>query len=167
MANFENIRRYAEFNHEAGLDGGIDNHLENIKNAAKMEGAMEERENFVQYIAGIAIAAIGIWEVGKKLFCLLKQFIKRRQAAKREELRVRSAESEAAIRTGVKEAVIIGEEEQITPMDADQMPIESEEQNLEEGSILSKDEDGESMDPIESQLSYCSSDSEEAMNGGV
>ncbi len=150
MANYENIRRYAEFSHEAGLDGGIDNHLENIKNAAKMEGAMEERENFGQYIIYIFGAAIGIWEVGKMLFFFVKRFFERRQAAKREKLRAKAFESEAAIRTGVQEAAENMEEKPITLTATEQMSIESEEHDLTEGTTVINEEDGESMGPIES-----------------
>lgn len=102
MSNFENIRPYAEFSHTAAQDGGIDNHINNIKNAAREQGIEEGRFEILQMLPIILACGITIWEgikiLVKKVKALYCDIITKKQAP----LKKRAEEAEAALREEIK-----------------------------------------------------------------
>ena len=97
MANFENIRPYSEFAHEAALHGGVDSYLDTIANVNQQIGIAKERGT--EGWKGLLLLAGGIvvWEGCKKVY----REVKGRYQKRRDKLAVlqnQSDEAKAAIK---------------------------------------------------------------------
>ena len=62
MANFENIKPYADFAHKTAQHGGIEKYLSMIAEANRRLGILEERSTEGRKAALVVGAAILIWE---------------------------------------------------------------------------------------------------------
>ena len=79
MANYENIRKYNEFNHKASLYGGPDNylqlHAELYRQIGFIQGRDSERLKSILK-AGVALV---LWEGGKAVYREIKKRHKEKQ----------------------------------------------------------------------------------------
>lgn len=97
MPNYDNIRRYSEFSHEAAQNGGVDAYLDIIAEANQEIGIAKERST--EGWKGIILAGgvIAIWEGGKKFYCFLKDRHRRKKAEQLAALQRQSDEAKAKI----------------------------------------------------------------------
>lgn len=66
MANYENIRPYAEFSHEAAQHGGVDSYLSELQEASYDNGVADTKASmppylFIAAVAGGAVVTAGRW----------------------------------------------------------------------------------------------------------
>lgn len=68
MANYENIRPYAEFNHTAAQHGGVQSYMAQVADANYELGVMDEKatEGFKGLL--VAGATLALWEGGKWVY---------------------------------------------------------------------------------------------------
>ncbi len=102
MSNYENIRPYAEFSHDAAQDGGIDNHLNNIKNEAREQGVEEGRLEILRLIPVFFVLFQLIWKGLKILANKAKAIYCEHRAKKQAPLKKKAEESEAVLREEIK-----------------------------------------------------------------
>lgn len=96
MANYENIKPYAEFAHVAAQHGGIEKYLSMIAEANRRLGILEERSTEGRKAALVVGAAILIWEGGKAGIRFIKNQIEERKSEE-EALLMQSNNAKAAI----------------------------------------------------------------------
>ena len=68
MANYRNIKPYADFAHTAAQNGGVQNYLNQIANSNYRLGVMDEKSTEGNKAVFVGVAVLTIWEVGKWLF---------------------------------------------------------------------------------------------------
>ena len=68
MANYRNIKPYADFAHTAAQNGGVQNYLNQIANSNYRLGVMDEKSTEGHKAVLVGFAVLAIWEVGKWLF---------------------------------------------------------------------------------------------------
>ena len=73
MPNYENIRPYAEFSHEAAQHGGIDNYLDTLAMVNQKIGIDIEKGTEIPKGVLLAILSIVFWEGGKWVFRKFKE----------------------------------------------------------------------------------------------
>lgn len=96
MANFENIKPYADFAHKTAQHGGIEKYLSMIAEANRRLGILEERPTEGRKAALVVGAAILIWEGGKAGIRLIKDYIEECKSEE-ETLLMQSENAKAAI----------------------------------------------------------------------
>ena len=80
MANYGNIKPYADFAHAAAQNGGVQNYLNRIADSNYKLGVMDEQSTEgwkVMLVTGFALA---LWEGGKWLFQKGKQYYQEQRA---------------------------------------------------------------------------------------
>ncbi len=100
MANYENIRPYAEFAHTAALRGGVEKYLNQIANTNYQLGVMDARSMMIQQLL-VAGGMLGALCVGGLLRTRYKQ---KAQVARRNELQQKRDEAFEAIVQREREA---------------------------------------------------------------
>ena len=126
MSNYDNIKPYAEFAHEAAKHGGVEKYLNEIAEANRDLGILEEKDTEGWTAALLLGAGLLLWEGGKASIKGIKAFSKKRKEEKKAILKAKS--------DGAKEAVIQGVrtyEEAETSYDST-IPFESEDEKSDE-----------------------------------
>lgn len=82
MPNYENIRPYAEFAHEAAQHGGVDSYLNQMTESSYALGIMEERSTESWKAFMLTAGVIIIWEAGKAAVYYGKRCIRKYRAKK-------------------------------------------------------------------------------------
>lgn len=108
MANYDNIKPYADFAHEAAQHGGVEKYLDEIAQANKKLGVLEERDSEGWKGALLLGAGLLLWEGGKAGVRKYKEH-KKKKKAEQEALAIKSDNAKKAIVQGVKEARITEE----------------------------------------------------------
>lgn len=62
MANYNNIKPYAEFAHKAAQHGGVENYLNEIKESNYELGVMDERSTEGAKVAAASLLVLLVWE---------------------------------------------------------------------------------------------------------
>lgn len=104
MNNYDNIKPYADFSHEAAQHGGVDSYLDELAESNRQKGIMEEQALEPQKFGIVAIGAIFAWEVGKFVVNKVKNHIKSARYQKEEMLTQKAESAKTAIQQGVKAA---------------------------------------------------------------
>lgn len=77
MANYENIKPYADFAHMASLNGGIDSYLDNMTAASYdhgfSEGTLRGRIDTIKMAPFVILGGIAICEFVQKKLCNQKE----------------------------------------------------------------------------------------------
>jgi len=82
MSNYENIRPYAEFAHDAAQHGGVDRYLTQIADANYERGVLAEQET--EGVKGLMVLGFGIalWEGGKFVYRTVRRKYQEHKAKK-------------------------------------------------------------------------------------
>ena len=104
MANYDNIKPYADFAHEAAPHGGVKKYLDEIADANRQLGILEEKDTEGWKAALLLGAGLILWEGGKASIRGIRRLYAKRKEEKKEELLKKSDEAKAAIVEGVKKA---------------------------------------------------------------
>lgn len=94
MANYNNIKPYAEFAHKAAQHGGVENYLNEIKESNYELGVMDERSTEGAKVAAASLLVLLVWEkVVKPVYRKISSISEKR----REVIVDKSKTAEAAI----------------------------------------------------------------------
>lgn len=106
MANYENIKPYAEFAHEAAQHGGVDNYLNDIAEANQELGILDEKNTEGWKALLVAAVALGLWEGGKAALHGIKKHLEKKKL----EATKKAEDAKAAIIEGVNQAMSFEED---------------------------------------------------------
>ena len=104
MANYENIKPYADFAHTAAQNGGVEKYLDQIAESNYALGVMDEKNTEGLKAAAVVTAALALWEGGKWIYKKGKNYYMK----KRDEAVRKSEAAKSAIIEGVTEAKAAG-----------------------------------------------------------
>lgn len=104
MANYDNIKPYADFAHEAAKHGGVDCYLAEIADANRKLGILEEKDSEGWKGALLLGAGLLLWEGGKAGIRSIKAHRAKKKAQEVAELKQRSEAAKEAIIQGVQQA---------------------------------------------------------------
>lgn len=103
MANYDNIKPYSDFAHEAAQHGGVDNYLDEIADANKELGRLEEKDSEGWKGALLLGAGLLLWEGGKAGAKKYMEY-RRKKKDEQEALVKKSESAKKAIVQGIEEA---------------------------------------------------------------
>lgn len=104
MANYDNIKPYADFAHEAAKHGGVDSYLAEIADANRKLGILEGKDSEGWKGALLLGAGLLLWEGGKAGIRRIKAHRAKKKAQEVAELKQRSEAAKEAIIQGVQQA---------------------------------------------------------------